>query len=321
MKKTIVVTGAAGFIGYHLAAHLVKRGDAVLGYDNFNDYYPVSLKRERVKQLNTMGVEVIEGDICDFAKLSRCIEKFNPTHIAHLAAQAGVRYSIVNPQAFIKSNLDGFLNILEICRKWPIKLIYASSSSVYGLNTKVPFCEDDPCDRQANLYGTTKKSNELMAFSYHHLFGIHATGLRFFTVYGPWGRPDMACYKFAQAILDGKPIEIYNYGNMERDFTYIDDIIEGTTAAIDLGAPYEIFNLGNHKPEKLMTLVELLEKYTGKKAQLKQLPMQAGDVLSTYADISRSNAKLNFHPRTSLDEGVKKFVSWLDHYKGVLQCI
>lgn len=314
MKKNIFVTGAAGFIGFHLACYLKSRGDEVLGYDNLNDYYSTDLKLARLEQLKQMGVKVIKDDICNYNELLKSVEDFNTTHIAHLAAQAGVRYSLVNPQAFVKSNLNGFLHILEVCRHSNIKLVYASSSSVYGLNTKVPFSIADPCDKPANLYGATKKSNEQMAFSYHHLFGLHATGLRFFTVYGPWGRPDMAYFKFTQSILEEQPIEIFNYGHMQRDFTYIDDIIQGTVAAIDLEAPFEIFNLGNHKPEKLMTLVNILEKYLGKEAKKTLLPMQPGDVLSTYADIKHSQEKLNFHPKTSLEEGLEKFIKWYTHY-------
>jgi UDP-glucuronate 4-epimerase len=310
MKKNIFITGAAGFIGFHLACHLNSRGDNVLGYDNFNDYYSPDLKRARAQHLRKLGIKVIKGDLCNVKKLTKAAADFKTTHIAHLAAQAGVRYSLINPHAFVKSNLDGFLNILEICRHSPIKLVYASSSSVYGLNTKIPFSESDPCDQQANLYGATKKSNELLAFSYHHLYGISTTGLRFFTVYGPWGRPDMAYFKFTKSILEGQPIEVFNHGKMERDFTYIDDIIAGTTAAIDLEAPCEIFNLGNQRPEKLQNMVDILEKLLGKKANRILLPMQAGDVLSTYADISKSQEHLNFQPQTSLRQGLKKFVDW-----------
>jgi UDP-glucuronate 4-epimerase len=318
MKKNIFVTGAAGFIGFHLACRLKSRGDNVLGYDNFNDYYSPDLKLGRLKQLKKLGIKVIKGDICNYSKLVKSVADFKTTHLAHLAAQAGVRYSLINPQVFVKSNLNGFLNILEVCRHSTIKLVYASSSSVYGLNTKVPFSVTDPCDQPANLYGSTKKSNEQMAFSYHHLYGIHTTGLRFFTVYGPWGRPDMAYFKFTKSILENQPIEIFNHGNMQRDFTYIDDIVDGTVASIDLEAPYEIFNLGNHKPEKLMTMVNILEKHLEKKADKILLPMQPGDVLSTYADIQHSQEKLNFHPQTSLNEGLKNFVDWYTRYFGYM---
>ncbi len=229
----------------------------------------------------------------------------------HLAAQAGVRYSLQNPQAYLQSNIDGFLNVLEICRDNPhIPLIYASSSSVYGLNQKVPFSTKDQTDQQASLYGVTKKTNELMAHTYHHLFGISVTGLRFFTVYGPWGRPDMAYYSFTKAILEGRPIEIYNNGHMKRDFTYIDDIVAGTTAALDRALPNALFNLGNHQSEDLMYLIELLEKKLDRKAQTIMCPMQPGDVVSTYADIEESTTQLGFIPKVSLEEGIARFVEW-----------
>jgi UDP-glucuronate 4-epimerase len=311
MKKNIFITGAAGFIGFHLACRLKLRGDHVLGYDNLNDYYSPELKFSRLNQLKKLGVEVIKGDICDLKKLAESIADHKTSHIAHLAAQAGVRYSLINPQAFIKSNIEGFLNILEICRETTtIKLVYASSSSVYGITSKVPFSETDSCETPANLYGATKKANELIAYSYHHLYGIQAIGLRFFTVYGPWGRPDMAYFKFTKSIMEDQPIEIFNYGNMKRDFTYIDDIIDGCIAAIDLKSSYDIFNLGNHQPENLTAMIELLEKYLGKKAKKLLLPMQAGDVISTYADITHSQKVLGFNPKTSLEIGLKNFVEW-----------
>jgi UDP-glucuronate 4-epimerase len=310
MKKNIFITGAAGFIGFHLARSLHARGDHVIGYDNFNDYYDPALKIERANELKRLGVKVIKGDINQKEKLFKAIKDHKTTHLAHMAAQAGVRYSLINPQAYVKSNLEGFLNILEACRHSSIKLTYASSSSVYGLNTKVPFSITDPCDSQASLYGATKKSNELMAHTYHHLFGVPVTGLRFFTVYGPWGRPDMAYFSFSKAILEGKPIEIFNHGRMQRDFTYIDDIIDGTIAALDLESPYELFNLGNHKPEKLMAMIKILEDLLGKKAKKILAPMQPGDVLTTYADIEHSQSRLGFQPKTSLKAGLKKFVEW-----------
>lgn len=315
MQKNILITGAAGFIGFHLANHLVERGDTVIGYDNFNDYYAPQLKRDRAEILKRKGVTIIEGDITDTALLNTTLEKNRVTHIVHLAAQAGVRYSIANPQAYVKANLEGFVNILEACRRFPsIKLVYASSSSVYGLNTKVPFSIDDPVDRQASFYGVTKRANELMANNYHHLYGIPVTGLRFFTVYGPWGRPDMAYFSFTQAILKEEPIELFNQGKMQRDFTYIDDIVQGTTAAIDLGAKCEIFNLGNHQPVELIQFVKILEKAVGKKAQKKLKPMQQGDVVSTYADIEYSRKKLGFSPKTPLEEGLPQFVKWYKEY-------
>ena len=310
MKKHIFITGAAGFIGFHLAKALHDRGERVLGYDNFNDYYTPELKRARAKELKKVGIEVVTGDICDAALLEASVRRHATTHMVHLAAQAGVRYSLVNPQAYVQANLEGFTTILQICRHATLKLTYASSSSVYGLNTKVPFSEKDPTDRPASFYGATKKSNELMAHTYHHLYGIAVTGLRYFTVYGPWGRPDMAYYTFAKAIQEEQTIHLYNHGDMQRDFTYIDDIIAGTIAAIDHEAPCEVFNLGNHHPEPVATLVNLLEKYMGKKAKIALAPMQPGDVPATYADISHSEALLGFHPRTPLDQGIAKFVEW-----------
>lgn len=310
-KKHIFITGAAGFIGYHAALYFHHRGDAVVGYDNFNAYYNPELKFARAASLNKIGVSVIEGDITQFEKLKAHIEAHETTHILHLAAQAGVRYSLQNPQAYIDSNINGFLNILEICRcHSQIPLIYASSSSVYGLNDKIPFSEEDPTDRQASLYGVTKKSNELMAQTYHHLFGISTTGLRFFTVYGPWGRPDMAYYSFTKDILENRPISLFNEGKMKRDFTFIDDIVEGIAAALDASYPCEVFNLGHNQPEELLTLVTLIEKSLGKKAITKFLPMQSGDVVSTFADIEKSKAMLHFTPKVSLEEGIDRFVQW-----------
>lgn len=318
MKKNVFITGAAGFIGFHLAKHLAERGENVLGYDNFNDYYSPQLKRLRVEQLHKSGVTVLEGDICDSLTLQTAIQEHQSTHLVHLAAQAGVRYSLTNPQAYVKTNLEGFINILETCRKNPeMKLIYASSSSVYGLNPSVPFSEEDRTDHQASLYGVTKKANELMAHSYHHLFGISVTGLRFFTVYGPWGRPDMAYFSFAKAILEEQPIEIFNHGKMKRDFTYIDDIVSGISAAIDLGAQNEIFNLGNHQPVDILHFIEILEKSLGKQAIKKFLPMQAGDVVATYADIEHSRKKLGYLPKTVLEEGIPQFVKWYKKYASI----
>lgn len=315
MKKNILITGAAGFIGFHLADHLIERGDHVVGYDNFNDYYAPQLKRDRADILKKKGIAIVEGDINDIVLLNSTLEKNRITHIVHLAAQAGVRYSIANPQAYVKANLEGFVNVLEACRRFPsIKLVYASSSSVYGMNTKVPFSIDDPVDQQASFYGVTKRTNELMANTYHHLYGIPVTGLRFFTVYGPWGRPDMAYFSFTQAILKEEPIELFNQGKMQRDFTYIDDIVQGTAAAIDLGADCEIFNLGNHQPVELIQFVKILEKAIGKKAQKKLRPMQQGDVVSTYADIEYSRQKLGFIPKTTLEEGLPQFVKWYKEY-------
>jgi UDP-glucuronate 4-epimerase len=315
MKKRILITGAAGFIGFHLAKYLHKRGDHVIGYDNFNDYYTPQFKRDRQSLLKDLRIEIIEGDICNPQLLLKTLEDQEITHIVHLAAQAGVRYSLSNPQAYVKSNIEGFINVLEACRTYPsIKLVYASSSSVYGLNEKIPFSESDRTDQQASIYGVTKKTNELLAFTYHHLYQIPSTGLRFFTVYGPWGRPDMSYFLFTKAILAGKPIELYNEGQMIRDFTYVDDIIRGTAAAVDLEAKCELFNLGNHKPVELLYFIGLLEKALGKEAIKKLLPMQKGDVRKTYADIEHGQKLLNFEPKVSLEEGLVHFVDWYRQY-------
>jgi len=313
--KRILITGAAGFIGYHLAQRLGARGDTVVGLDNFNDYYAPTLKYDRAELLSLKGIDIVRGDVTDASLLNDIIAKNDITHFVHLAAQAGVRYSLVNPQAYVNANITGFLNVLETCRKHShLHLTYASSSSVYGRNTKTPFSVDDRTDHQASFYGVTKKTNELMAETYHHLYGIPVTGLRFFTVYGPWGRPDMAYFSFAKAILEGKPIDVYNFGNMQRDFTYIDDIIDGTVAAIDLESKKELFNLGNNHPEPLSMLIETLERNLEKKALLRHLPMQAGDVTTTYADIDHSKKMLGFSPKVPLSEGIKKFVSWYKVY-------
>ncbi len=310
MKK-ILITGAAGFIGFHLALFLKKRGDWVLGYDNFNTYYSKELKRAREKILNEEGISIVEGDICQEHFLQDLLKKNGITHLVHLAAQAGVRHSLKNPEDYVKSNLEGFSSILQACRKTnSIRLIYASSSSVYGLNRKIPFTETDVADQPANFYGATKKSGELMAASYHHLFGIPTIGLRYFTVYGPWGRPDMAYFHFTNNILQEKPIQVFNYGNMKRDFTYIDDIVEGTAQAIDLQADYEIINLGNNKPVSLLFLIEILEKILKKKAIKELLPMPPGEALKTYADISKAKKLLGFSPRVSLEEGIEQFLIW-----------
>ena len=309
--KRIFVTGAAGFIGYHLCEALNRRGDFVIGLDNFNSYYDPKLKKQRAVRLAQLGIELIEADIGNQALLQKIVQERQITHLAHLAAQAGVRHSLQVPKDYADSNLQGFLAILETCRKFPhIKLTYASSSSVYGLNTKIPFSVEDRTDVPANFYAATKKANELMAHAYHHLYGIATTALRYFTVYGPWGRPDMACYLFATKIASGEPIQLFNQGHMRRDFTYIDDIIKGTLAAIDLGASYEIFNLGNNRPVALLTLVELLEKHLNQKAITHLLPMQPGEVVETYADIEKSTKLLHFQPTTSIEVGTEKFIQW-----------
>ena len=315
IQKRCLVTGSAGFIGFHSALALKKRGDTVVGLDNFNDYYDPKLKFAREKILKDHGIETVHGDLCDEGLLNSLLEENSISHFIHLAAQAGVRYSLKNPQAYVHSNLQGFTCVLEAVRRHPaIKLCYASSSSVYGLNKKVPYSVKDPTDQQASFYGVTKKANELMAATYHHLYNIAVTGLRFFTVYGPWGRPDMALFSFTDAILQEKPVDIYNYGKMSRDFTYIDDIVAGILAAVDLEGRNELFNLGNHKPVEILTFVEILEEALGKKA-IKQLkPLQPGDIVSTYADITESLEKLHFSPKTSIEDGIPKFVEWYKKY-------
>lgn len=310
-SKRIFITGAAGFIGFHLAKFLQNRGDFCLGLDHFNHYYNPALKKKRAEILHAQGVEIIHGDICETDKIRELLIQHKITHLVHLAAQAGVRHSLSHPQDYVASNLQGFVSILEACRSCPnIKITYASSSSVYGLNKKIPFSVEDKTDAPTNLYGATKKANELIAHAYHHLYHLPITGLRYFTVYGPWGRPDMAYYRFTKQISEGQPIEVFNSGQMKRDFTYIDDIVQGTTAAIDLGAPYEIFNLGNNRPIDLLYLIELIEKALGKKAIKKFLPMQAGEVPETFADIEKSQRLLNFRPAVPLEVGITRFIEW-----------
>ncbi|HAZ15256.1 MAG TPA: protein CapI [Parachlamydiales bacterium] len=310
-NKRIFITGIAGFVGFHLARHLKRRGDAVCGLDNFNSYYDPLLKRERAALLKEEGILVFEGDVCDQTRLLDLFNRYNPSHLVHLAAQAGVRYSLTHPDAYLQSNLSGMVHLLEACRtRADMELIFASSSSVYGLNRKIPFSESDPTDHPSNLYGASKKAGEMLAFSYHHLFGIPLRILRFFTVYGPWGRPDMAYFSFTKAILENRPIPLFHNGQMRRDFTYIDDIVRGIAAAVDLNAPFEIFNLGNEKPESVATLVNLLEKKLGKKALVTPLPKQVEEVETTFADISKAKKELAFHPMTSLSEGLDHFLKW-----------
>ncbi|MDR3624527.1 MAG: NAD-dependent epimerase/dehydratase family protein [Chlamydiales bacterium] len=314
-SKKVFLTGSAGFIGFHLAQKLKERGDLVTGFDNFNHYYDPKLKRDRAHLLKKMGIDVIEGDICDATKLNEIFQKQEFTHIVHLAAQAGVRHSLTHPDSYISSNIQGFVNLLEVCKqKSSMPFIYASSSSVYGCNKKTPFSVNDQTDKPANLYGATKKAGELIAYAYHHLYKIPMTGLRFFTVYGPFGRPDMACFSFTKALFENKALPIFNHGKMLRDFTYIDDITEGTLFAIDKAYPFELFNLGNHKPEELMTMIHTLEQLTQKKAILNYLPMQPGDMLSTFADIDHSESKLGYRPKTSLEVGLSNFVQWYRSY-------
>jgi len=346
----ILVTGAAGFIGFHLSQFLLRRGDEVVGLDNINDYYDVNLKYDRLKEVGIVSPKedeicysscyknyrFIKTDISDTQKMNRLfeIEKFDA--VCNLAAQAGVRYSLENPHIYIQSNVVGFMNILEACRHYGVKnFSYASSSSVYGLNTSQPFKTSDHTDHQVSIYAATKKSNEMMAHTYAHLYGIATTGLRFFTVYGPWGRPDMAPMLFTDAILNDREIQVFNHGKMSRDFTYIDDIILGIVKVIDHPAtpnrafdtnnpdpssslaPYRIYNIGNNAPLSLMTFIETLESTLGKKAMKRYLQMQDGDVVSTYADVSGLIQDFDYHPSTSLDEGIANFVLWYkNYYKG-----
>ncbi|NGX48688.1 MAG: UDP-N-acetylglucosamine 4-epimerase [Candidatus Anoxychlamydiales bacterium] len=309
--KNVFVTGAAGFIGFHLCKHLKKRDDFVIGLDNFNSYYDVNLKNLRKKILNDSGIEVIKADINDKEILKKIIKENKITHIVHLAAQAGVRFCFDNPEAYVNSNIVGFVNLLEVLKDFKdIKLIFASSSSVYGLNDKIPFSPTDKTDRPTNLYGATKKANESLAFAYHHIYKIPMIGLRYFTVYGPFGRPDMAYFKFTKNIIEEKKIEIYNQGEMERDFTYIDDIIEGTISAVDKAKSFEIFNLGNNTPINLLDFISIIEKKLGKKAIKIFKPFQKGEMLSTFADIKTSKEFLNYNPKTNIEDGIEKFIDW-----------
>lgn len=328
----ILVTGTAGFIGFHLAQKLLSRGDEVVGLDNINDYYDTELKYARLAECGISreeaecgqlvssatfpGYRFLKASLEDAATLNALFAAQKFDAVCNLAAQAGVRYSLINPRAYIDSNITGFINILEACRQHPVRhLIYASSSSVYGSNTKMPLSTADRTDHPVSLYAASKKSNELMAHAYSHLFGIPTTGLRFFTVYGPWGRPDMAAFLFTRAILDGKPVQLFNNGDMYRDFTYIDDIIEGVVRVIDHAPkgntpPAELFNIGNSSPVRLMDYIEAIENALGKKAVREYLPMQPGDVYKTFADVSDLEEKLNYHPATPVSEGVRRFVDW-----------
>ena len=316
--KTLV-TGAAGFIGFHVARALIERGQEVIGIDNLNPYYDVSLKRGRLELITPNPLFTFyHGDINDLAILETIFANHSIDRICNLAAQAGVRHSIQNPFIYEESNLKGFLNLLELARHSPVRnFVFASSSSVYGNNRKLPFSIDDTVDTPISLYAATKKANELMAHAYSHLFDIPLTGLRYFTVYGPWGRPDMALFLFTEAIINGRPIEIYNFGKMKRDFTYIDDIVEGTIAALDNPFKYEIFNLGNSKSVELMKLIEIIEEELGMVAEKKFLPMQPGDVPETYADIEKTKRLLGFNPKTSIRSGIRRFLSWYRAYYGL----
>ncbi|MCL6259958.1 NAD-dependent epimerase [Aquiflexum sp. TKW24L] len=340
-----LVTGTAGFIGFHVALYLLKRGEAVVGVDNINDYYDVNLKYQRLAECGIVRESVLENkksisntyphysffkmDLSDKAVLMDIFETEKVDVVINLAAQAGVRYSLTNPDAYITANIQSFLNILEACRAYPVKhLVYASSSSVYGANTKMPFSTSDNIDHPVSLYAATKKSNELMAHTYSHLFNIPTTGLRFFTVYGPWGRPDMALFLFIQAIEKGESIQVFNHGKMKRDFTYIDDIVEGVIRVADRPskpnpawtgqdpdpgssyAPFKVYNIGNSQPVELMDYIGALEKAMGKEAIKNMLPLQPGDVPATYADVTDLKRDTGYQPQTSVEEGVAKFVAW-----------
>ena len=323
--KTYLVTGAAGFIGFFLSKALLDKGEQVIGLDNLNDYYEVSLKESRLAVLKKYeNFQFYRADLADKEAVFAIFKQHLPAVVVNLAAQAGVRYSIENPDAYISSNIEGFFHILEACRHYPVEhLVFASSSSVYGGNKKVPFSTEDQVDKPVSLYAATKKSNELMAYAYSKLYGIPLTGLRFFTVYGPMGRPDMAYFKFAKKIMAGEPIQIYNHGDMRRDFTYIDDIVAGIEKILchppgkdENGAAYKIYNIGNNKPEKLMDYISMLERCLGKEAKKEFLPMQPGDVYETYADVTDLMRDFDFKPSTTIEEGLSRFAEWfLDYYK------
>lgn len=336
IQKRILVTGAAGFIGFHLAGSLLKHGYEVIGLDNINNYYDVGLKKARLAILEKEPKFIFEKvDLGNTPEIKRVFAAYRPHWVVNLAAQAGVRYSLENPYVYAESNLTGFLNILEGCRNAQVEhLFYASSSSVYGANTKVPFSVHDKVDHPVSLYAATKKANELMAHSYSHLYRIPTTGLRFFTVYGPWGRPDMAYFKFTKNILAGQPIDVYNFGKNRRDFTYIDDIVTGIIKVLSRipagdpnwsgdhpdcassSAPYRVYNIGNNKPVELLYFIRVLEDCLAKKAILNLLPPQPGDVIETYADIDDLVAETGFKPQTSIEQGMKRFVDWYKEYFG-----
>ena len=330
----ILVTGAAGFIGFHLCLALLKKGNKIVGLDNINDYYDTKLKQDRLAILQKdPNFTFIKADLADKETVNKAFDQTNFDRVINLGAQAGVRYSLQNPDAYINSNIVGFLNILEACRhNKTAHLVYASSSSVYGMNTSMPFSVHDNVDHPVSLYAATKKSNELMAHTYSHLFGLPTTGLRFFTVYGPWGRPDMAPFLFTSAILEGRPIKVFNNGHMKRDFTFVDDIVEGVVRVADLipqanpdfdasnpdpstsKAPYKIYNIGNNQPVELLKFIETIEEKCGKKAEKIFMPMQAGDVVATYADVSDLMKDTGFSPATPLEVGIGKFVDWYRNY-------
>jgi len=317
----ILVTGIAGFIGSHVAKTLLERGDEVIGIDNISDYYDVNLKKNRLKSLkNFKNLKFKNVDISEINSLKSIFSKNKITKVCHLAAQAGVRYSLEAPMAYVNTNIVGHVNILECCKNYNVNnLVYASSSSVYGGNLKVPFSVDDRVDSPISLYAATKRTDELISYTYQHLYGINTIGLRFFTVYGPWGRPDMATWIFTKKIINNKPIEVYNNGNMERDFTYIDDIVKGTISIIDFCGTKtlkkgKIYNIGNNKPENLLDFISVIEDYLGKKATKVFKPIQPGDVAKTYADISQIKDDFNFSPTTSIKEGIPKFIDWYKSY-------
>lgn len=313
----ILVTGCAGFIGFHLSKKLLESGQEVVGIDNVNDYYSVELKQDRLALLNNFDLfKFYQKDLCDLPALLTIFRDNAIQKVVNLAAQAGVRYSLTNPFAYQKSNLEGFLNIIEVSKNHKVEnFLYASSSSVYGNNKKLPFSTSDNVDHPISLYAATKKANELIAHTYSHLFELPTSGFRFFTVYGPFGRPDMALFIFTKKILAGETIDVYNFGKMKRDFTYIDDIVSGLMSSLDKPFPYEIFNLGNHKSENLMDFIHLIEKYLTKKANINLMPIQPGDVPETYADIKSAREKLDYFPKTEIDQGIKNFIDWyLEYY-------
>ena len=316
MNKKILVTGSSGFIGMHLCESLLKDGYQVFGIDNMNNYYDISLKNNRLKRLlNYKNFHFVNEDISNLKMMEKIFKEYSPSKVVNLAAQAGVRYSLKNPHEYIKSNISGFMNILECCRYQKVEgLIYASSSSVYGGNEKSPFSISDRVDSPISIYAATKKANELMAHSYSHLYKMNTTGLRFFTVYGPWGRPDMAMFIFADRILKNQKLPLFNKGKMKRDFTYIDDIINGIRASIDKNYLCEVFNLGNNNCEDIMKVVACLEDEIGKKAKIELLGMQAGDVKKTYADIDYSRHKIDYSPKTKIEKGIPLFVDWFKSY-------
>ena len=330
----VVVTGAAGFIGSFTAERLARRGDAVVGIDNLNDYYDVTLKKDRLRRLERLpGFGFEKVDIVDRDAWQDVVDRHRPERIVHLAAQAGVRHSIENPHAYIDANVTGFLNILESTRQSPLEhLVYASTSAVYGANTRMPFKTTDNVDHPLSIYAATKKSNELMAHAYSHLYGVPTTGLRFFTVYGPWGRPDMALFVFTRKILAGEPIEVFNHGRHRRDFTYIDDIVEGIVRVLDRppsadppwrgdrpdpsasDAPYRLYNIGNNEPVELLRYIEVIERQLGRRAEKKLLPLQPGDVPDTFSDVEPLSLDFDYRPSTSIEDGIARFIDWYRDY-------